>query len=628
MRKKAFLQKLQSEAQRWVSQGLMTEDQQQEILKLYQPKSKVDVASRLPIVLAGIATILLAVGLILFYAANWRYMPPVFKLVQVFAIIIGCYTASYYFFWGRENSQTLGRVFLVLGIVAFGACISLIAQIYHISARPSNGVLAWALVALTMSWIMRERWGLYLASALFFIWMNWEVGEYHNPNYLFAPLIMALGYAFYRQGEKAGLIVVALQLLYWFGAAHILWIDNVRRPEFALLAALLPIPFGVFVIAISRICRNDAILAAAAKVTTFIGFCIVFFPFMAISWPLKIGAKSFGLFSMLSLQGARLFPLEYLLFIVAGAALLYLAKRQGNEYRLGAGCLGYSLLMAFLPLTHLPTLIISTHLGLLAFIGGMLYFSYSGKVRKIEAFLAIAFTLVSLLIKGLVFFGMGINNSRFYVAYCLGIIVFGTVCFLINQSVRLLLGPEKKYPGTIVDACCAMLAFLIIYALSFKLPEQNSLFKADQAVLILLFLFIAVAAVLYLFLWLRSTKKLQVALSAIIFGCGILVLFISGPGISWELYSLIFNFLLFVIVGTLIYYSVCINSAMLANFAIAGFILIIVTRYFDLLWDLLSGSALFIVTGLAVLGGGYLLEMNRRKLLAAIRKDGNEGEIA
>ena len=627
MRNKVFWRKLQSEAQRWVDQNLISAEQQQEILKLYQPK-KIDVAGRLPMILIGIATVLLAVGMMLFYAANWCYMPPGFKLMQVFALIIACYSASYYCYWLREDSQTLGRVFLILGIVAFGVCLALIAQIYHISAHPSNGVLAWAMVALAMSWVMRERWGLYLAAALFFVWMGWEVGEYQNPNYLFVPLIVALGYAFYRQNEKGGLIVVALQLLYWLGAVHILWVDRIHKVELALFVALLPLPVGVFLIAGSRLARNNPILAVAAKVTTVLGFCLMFFPFMAISWPLRFDAQFFGMLNLLSLPGARLFPWEYLAWIAASGWLLYLGRRQGQEYRLAAGCLGYSLLMAFLPLTNMTTLVIATHLGLLAFIGGMLYFSHAGKCEKAEVFLAVAFTLIALLLKGAIFFGMGVNSTGFYVAYCLGIIVFGTVCFLINQSVCLLLGREKIYRGSSIDACCAMLAFLIIYALSFKLRPQRSLFNADPVVLTLLLVFIAVAVGLYLFLWLKSTKKLQIALSALIFGCAILVLFISGPGISWKLYSLIFNFLLFVIIGTLIYYSVVINSATLANFAIFGFIVHILTRYFDLLWDLLSGSTLFIVTGMVVLGGGYLLERNRRTLLAVIRKDGKEGELS
>ena len=41
----------------------------------------------------------------------------------------------------------------------------------------------------------------------------------------------------------------------------------------------------------------------------------------------------------------------------------------------------------------------------------------------------------------------------------------------------------------------------------------------------------------------------------------------------------------------------------------------IVTRYFELSWDLLDRSVVFIVAGLILLGGGFLLERGRNKMV-------------
>jgi len=79
--------------------------------------------------------------------------------------------------------------------------------------------------------------------------------------------------------------------------------------------------------------------------------------------------------------------------------------------------------------------------------------------------------------------------------------------------------------------------------------------------------------------------------------------------------------LLLVVVGVLIYYSTRVNSVLLLNLAIAGFGLQVTTRYFDIFWDLLSGSLLFIVTGIVLFGGGLLLEVNRRKVIQHIQRE-------
>jgi uncharacterized membrane protein len=133
-------------------------------------------------------------------------------------------------------------------------------------------------------------------------------------------------------------------------------------------------------------------------------------------------------------------------------------------------------------------------------------------------------------------------------------------------------------------------------------------------------MFLIIALGLYLFHWLKNPEKLIILLSALIFFTSVGVLVFSKPEISWVTYSVIFNALLFLMTATLLYYSTRINSAKLANLTILGFLVHIVTRYFDLFWDMLSGAALFIVTGLLALGGGYFLEKQRRKLIQRIEK--------
>jgi uncharacterized membrane protein len=159
----------------------------------------------------------------------------------------------------------------------------------------------------------------------------------------------------------------------------------------------------------------------------------------------------------------------------------------------------------------------------------------------------------------------------------------------------------------------------MLYAVSFKLREQASVFQADPVVLLLVGLFIVLALGLYVLLWRRGSARLPLGLSAVVFVVSTVILLVAGPSIPWQVYSVAFNLLLLVFEGALLYYATRVNSAVVANVAIAAFALQVFTRYVDIFWDLLSGSLLFIITGLVVFGGGFFLELNRRKVMRRIK---------
>ena len=57
------------------------------------------------------------------------------------------------------------------------------------------------------------------------------------------------------------------------------------------------------------------------------------------------------------------------------------------------------------------------------------------------------------------------------------------------------------------------------------------------------------------------------------------------------------------------------------NMGLILFVVGIVTRYVDTLWGLLGGSIGFIVGGLILIGGGYLIAKKRKKLLESIKNE-------
>jgi len=176
---KSFINNLISEMKEWVKEGLITSDQKSRIESRYsyiepvktsvtdtvpaQPKKEVINIAR---VVIGLATICLAAGIIIFYASNWRKMPPVFKLIQIFILMFSIYGSAFFFLDPKRKHPAIGSALLLLGIVSYGAGIMLVAQIYHISSHPTNGVLAWGIGALIVSAAARDKYGYYFSALL------------------------------------------------------------------------------------------------------------------------------------------------------------------------------------------------------------------------------------------------------------------------------------------------------------------------------------------------------------------------------------------------------------------------------------------------------------------------------
>ncbi|MFC1670937.1 DUF2157 domain-containing protein [Spirochaetota bacterium] len=595
-----FPGKLKLEISKWIGRGIIDEGQGDNILKLYdtQPKEekKKSVIS-LPAIIMGLAAVLLCTGIILFYAANWKSMPPTAKLIQVFLLIITAYGSAFYVLSFKKENLLLGRILLLTGMVSFGAGIMLVAQIFHISSHPTNGILTWALGVLAISWVTEEKWGYYLAFSLFLIWNSWEVTEYNNPNYIFIIFPVILFYLFRKAKAVTGIVLTFAATIIWFYQVNAYWIDQ-AGPQYSTMAsavfALLHIPLGVILIGSGWIFEESRILAIPSKIASITGWIAVTVPFIFLSWPQDYRAL-FPAFQW----GSLFHTIEYGILLFAGFFMVYYIFMRNFEYRLILGCMAYSFIMLFLPLGNKSVIMTSTHLGLLAFMFSILYFNYITPVKRDrEKTLAFFIFIFFIAFKGMGFLGLGMGDKKYFVAYCLGFVIFGVVCFLINQVIDFLAGKkEKVFPAHRINIASAFAGFFIVYALSFKITNQNSIFDAKTVVLVLLFLFLSIAMALYIFLWVKVREKLLLILSAIIFVISTIVIFITGPEISWVAYSLIFNLLLFVVTGTLIYYSTKINSKMLLNFAISGFTLHVITRYFDLFWDLLSGAFLFIITG-------------------------------
>jgi uncharacterized membrane protein len=87
-------------------------------------------------------------------------------------------------------------------------------------------------------------------------------------------------------------------------------------------------------------------------------------------------------------------------------------------------------------------------------------------------------------------------------------------------------------------------------------------------------------------------------------------------------YPLTFNALLLLGLLGLVFVGYFRGEELLINLALAIFGIDVVSRYFEFSWGLLDRSLVFIVAGLVLLGGGYLLERGRRQVIERLRESG------
>lgn len=155
---------MQGEIHTWLAEGLITQEQAGSLMERY-PEREMPLAVLLPV----LGSILLGIGIILFFAANWPMIPALAKLLLIFAAFTICQHYAYIYRYQRQ-SVWLGSSLMLLGGILFGAAIFLTAQIYNINAYYPNGILFWGLGVVLMAWASREKPLTILAVLLLLVW--------------------------------------------------------------------------------------------------------------------------------------------------------------------------------------------------------------------------------------------------------------------------------------------------------------------------------------------------------------------------------------------------------------------------------------------------------------------------
>ena len=167
-----FVSHLRQEIEVWQQDGTITAEQGRAILGRYPADSPGYEASRrrraLVVGLSILGAVLLGLGIITFFAANWAEIPRGVKLGTLVVGTAVSYGAGYYI-WQRLGYVAFAVALVLLGCIIYGAGVHLIGQIYHIPVDHPNLTAFWFLGVFPLAYVTRSRPVMFLAILLFLV---------------------------------------------------------------------------------------------------------------------------------------------------------------------------------------------------------------------------------------------------------------------------------------------------------------------------------------------------------------------------------------------------------------------------------------------------------------------------
>ena len=137
---------LAAEMHAWQAEGVLSQEQPDRILALYETPQ--DVALRTHSVatfaLMSVGALLVGLAALLLIGYNWEAMPKPAKLAVIFGVIAVTHGAGFWLRYDRK-ARGLSEVVFFLGCLFYGCGIWLVAQIFNISGHYPNALWMWAL---------------------------------------------------------------------------------------------------------------------------------------------------------------------------------------------------------------------------------------------------------------------------------------------------------------------------------------------------------------------------------------------------------------------------------------------------------------------------------------------------
>ncbi len=141
----------------WRDQGLLDDERMEALRRASAQLIRTSASTIVRTALALLGGLLLLAGLVLIVAENWDAIPRFGKLGGWAAIQVGLVLLAADLGRRFPGRPYLSEAFaLVAGGFVLGG-IALVSQIYHLNARPPNGIWVWLALVLPAAWLLERR---------------------------------------------------------------------------------------------------------------------------------------------------------------------------------------------------------------------------------------------------------------------------------------------------------------------------------------------------------------------------------------------------------------------------------------------------------------------------------------
>lgn len=161
----AYKKRLRDDIETWVGKGWLSAEGAASIL---EDQEQDDGRSKLPMALAGIGIICVALALFAFIAANWAAIPKSVKLIGIVILVAGSHgLAALAASKARKGLADLATGFATL---TFVGGIALVGQIFHLPSDWAGGAFLVCLGALAAAWLTGSITSLSVAAIAAITW--------------------------------------------------------------------------------------------------------------------------------------------------------------------------------------------------------------------------------------------------------------------------------------------------------------------------------------------------------------------------------------------------------------------------------------------------------------------------
>ncbi|UOQ43473.1 DUF2157 domain-containing protein [Halobacillus salinarum] len=143
-----YRDQIDKESRRWVEDSIITEEQRQKIIDRYEKKPARSF-------LLTFAAIFIGLGFLTFIASNWSAIPQLGRMGIIVLSMTLFYIMGHILF--EKGSKNLGRSFLLIAMLIFGAGIFLTGQMYHYQAFSAFPFFIWSSASFCLYLVYQEK---------------------------------------------------------------------------------------------------------------------------------------------------------------------------------------------------------------------------------------------------------------------------------------------------------------------------------------------------------------------------------------------------------------------------------------------------------------------------------------